>query len=428
MQTRRPNFPLFVLAAIGFSACAPAWAQDAAPAPVPAEAAPPPPPPPVAPFYDKRVPPPWANGVEPVDPTNHAAYDPALGDLPDGGGKLFDNGGPNFGPSNGMQVNLATGSEEYVPDSDWTARNSIGTDAVFRRAYYSSRALAGYGSPGLSPGWVHNYDVTLTPTSEGKWPALILHHANGCNELLKPLLDGGGQPTGKFETGMPCDIVGRPGAAPGQWQALSLTWRDQTHWLFLPAGDGSYVLGGITNLAGNGFFLLWDSARRLRGAVDSRDRKPLLTLLYDGNGNLSDVKDNLGATIHYRFGPSPGVPGASLLAVSTVLTAASPNGLSRYVFTYAAGGGRTLLKTISVPDPGGPGRSTNTIQYLDGKVVAHVDANGNRHALTYGDGHTLVQIAGPDGKVVSFWTQNFDALGRDTGVTDALGHSTRVTY
>ncbi len=451
MQTRCPDILLPMLLAFGLQICAPAWAQDAAPtldatapapdaapAPAPVEVAPAPPAapipapvpaptppvivlpapaaPPAAPAYDKRVVPPWASSVEPVDPTNHADYDPSQGDLPDGGGKLFD-GASSFGPSSGMQVNLATGAEEYVNDADWKAFNPIGTSAFFRRAYYSNRALAGYGSPGLSAGWVHNYDVTLTPASPATWGALILHHANGCNELIKPLLDPTGQPTGKFETGMPCEIVGRPGTTPGQWQAFSFTWRDQTHWLFLPAGDGSYPLGGITNTVGNGFFLQWDGARRLRGAVDSQGRKPLLTLLYDSDGNLSDVKDNLGATTHYRFAATPGLPGASLLAVSTVLTAASPNGLSRYVFTYAIGGNRTLLKTISVPDPSGPGRSISTIQYLRGKVAAHVDAEGNRHAMTYGDGHTLVQIAGPDGKVVSFWVEKYDAQGRDMGST-----------
>ena len=432
MRPCRPYFPVTLFAAFGLLACSPAGAQDAAPPPdaaavpmpapdavtIPPEVATPPPAPvapappvPAAPVYDKRVVPPWANSVEPVDPTNHADYDPSLGDLPDGGGRLSDNGGAEFGPSNGMQVNLATGSEEYVPDSDLKGYNQIGTSAFFRRAYYSSRALTGYGSPGLSAGWVHNYDVTLTATSPTTWGALILHHAKGCNELVKPLLDAAGQPTGKFDTGMPCDVVGRPGTAPGQWQGLSLTWRDQTHWLFLPAGDGSYLLGGVTNVVGNGFLLQWDGARRLRGAVDSQDRKPLLTLAYDASGNLSDVKNSLGDTIHYRFGATPGQPGASLLAVSTLLTAAAPNGLSRYVFTYAVGGNRTLLKTISVPDPGGPGRSISTIQYLGGKVVAHVDAEGNRHVMTYGDGHTLVQIAGPDGKVVSSWVQKYDAHG-----------------
>ncbi len=392
-------------------------APDAAPAPPPAMHA-----------HDKPIIPPWANTAEPVDPGNHADFDPALGDLPDGGGKLFDNGGTNFGPSNGMQVNLATGAEEYVPDPDMTGHNGIGTDPVFRRAYRSDRALAGYGSPGLSPGWVHNYDVTLSPVSDGQWSGLLLKHCTGSMEILKPILDTEGKPTGKFETGKPFDTVGVAASTQGQWQAISLTWQNQTHWLFLPFGDGSYVLSGITNLAGNGFYLQWDSARRLRSIVDSRDKKPLLTLLYDPSGNLSDIKDAQGTTVHYRFGLAADAASPALLAVSTIFTAAQPNALSRYKFTYISGNGRTLLKTISVPDPGGPNLSTSTIQYGAGKVIAHIDAEGNQHRLTYADGHTFVQIAGPDGKVVQYWTQNYDALGRDTGVTDANGHSTHITY
>lgn len=379
------------------------------------------------PAYDKRLIPPWANTAEPVDPGNHPGYDPALGDLPDGGGRLFDQPGHNFGPSNGMQVNLATGAEEYVPDPDMTGHNGIGTDAVFRRAYRSDRAQAGYGSPGLSPGWVHNYDVTLSAISPGKWEGLVLNHCTGCNELLRPTLDANGQPTGKFKTGMPCEVVGQPGAQPGQWSGLSLTWSDRTHWLFLPFGNGTYVLSGVTNLAGNGFYLQWDGARRLRVAVDTKAKKPLLSLFYDAGGHLTDVKDALGLTVHYRFGPVPGQAAPALLAVSTAFDAASPKAIARYQFSYL-GGGPMLLRTISVPDPGGPGLSTSTIRYGAGKVTAHVDAEGNQHVLTYADGHTRVEVKGPDGKVVQFWTQNYDAVGRDTGITDALGHSTHLAY
>ena len=394
-----------------------------------AQEAPPPPaaPVPAAPAYDKRLIPPWANTAEPVDPGNHADYLPSLGDLPDGGGRLFDQPGQNFGPSNGMQVNLATGAEEYVPDPDMTGHNGIGTDAVFRRAYRSDRALAGYGSPGLSPGWVHNYDVTLTAVNPGQWDGLVLNHCTGCNELLRPTLDANGQPTGKFKTGMPCDIVGLPGTQPGQWSGISLTWRDRTHWLFLPSGNGTYLLSGITNLAGNGFYLQWDDARRLRMIVDSRAKKPLMSLFYDANGHLTDVKDALGLTVHYRFGLVPGQAASALLAVSTAFDTASPKAVTRYQFRYL-GDGPMLLRTISVPDPGGPGLSTSTIQYRNGKVTAHVDAEGNQHVLTYADGHTRVEVKGPDGKVAQFWTQNYDTAGRDTGITDALGHSTHLSY
>ena len=397
--------------AAGLAAPAALRAQEAAPA---------------APVYDKRIIPPWANTAEPVDPPNHAGYSPAQGDLTDGGGKLF--AGQQFGPSTGMQVNLATGSEQYVAAPDMTGHNGIGTDALLRRSYRSDRALSGYGSPGLSPGWVHNYDVTLSAPQPDQWGGLILHHANGCNELLKPTLGADGKPTGKMETGMPVQAVGTPGAQPGQWQGISLTWRDGTHWLFLPFGSGTYVLSGITNLVGNGLYLHWDSARRLLGATDTKAGKPLLTLSYDAGGNLSDLKDAEGLTVHYRFGPQAGQSAPVLQAVSTGFTADAPTALRRYQFTYITGGGRTLLKTIAVPDPGGPGQSIATLFYQSGKVAVTTDGNGNKHVLTYTDGHTRVEVQGPDGKSAGYQTQNFDADGRDTGVTDANGHSTPIAY
>jgi len=67
----------------------------------------------------------------------------------------------NTGPSAGDPVNLATGSEVYLPVPDLDIYNPTGARVYFQRAYYSSQARKGVASPGLSPGWVHNYDVTL---------------------------------------------------------------------------------------------------------------------------------------------------------------------------------------------------------------------------------------------------------------------------
>src|SRR6185369_7939394 len=99
----------------------------------------------------------------------------------------------------------------------------------------SDRALSesvGYGSPGLSRGWVHNYDVSIQGTS-GSWGTLKLIYPNGSSENLIPQLTGG-QPTGALTTvaGAPYIVSGVSGSPTGTWQSITITWKDQTKWKF----------------------------------------------------------------------------------------------------------------------------------------------------------------------------------------------------
>src|ERR1051325_2889925 len=76
----------------------------------------------------------------------------------------FDGGGTGShqgGGSDDDPVNLATGRESYTPVPDLTIYDPAGPRVTWQRSYISNRALAepsGYGSPGLSRGWGHNYD------------------------------------------------------------------------------------------------------------------------------------------------------------------------------------------------------------------------------------------------------------------------------
>src|SRR5262249_48161586 len=89
--------------------------------------------------------------------------------------------GGDFGPSSADSVNLATGEYSNQPGPDLVVRNPIGSDVVYARTYYSVRARRNYASPGLSAGWVDNYDLQVQSTP-GAWGPLTLTYPNGATE------------------------------------------------------------------------------------------------------------------------------------------------------------------------------------------------------------------------------------------------------
>ncbi len=146
--------------------------------------------------------------------TTSCATDPCaeLGLQPTQGGLPIKHGGANSsGPASGDPVNLATGRESYFTEPDFTIYNPTGPKVVWQRAFLSDQAfasVAGYGSPGFTRGWVHNYDLKITGTS-GSWGALTLAYQNGATQTLTPQLSGG-VPTGLFTT-----TAGAPTRSPG---------------------------------------------------------------------------------------------------------------------------------------------------------------------------------------------------------------------
>ena len=129
---------------------------------------------------------PYASGCA-MDPCLSRAFNPERGGLPT---KLVENGS---GPSSGDPVNLATGRESYFTEPDLSIYNPSGPNVVWQRTYLSDQALAelsGHRSPGLTRGWVHNYDLRIDGTS-GSWGALTLVYPNGATETLTPQLNGG---------------------------------------------------------------------------------------------------------------------------------------------------------------------------------------------------------------------------------------------
>jgi RHS repeat-associated protein len=333
------------------------------------------------------------------------------------------------GASAGDPVNLATGRESFTPGPDLTVYNPSGPAAAWQRHYYGAQALKGYGSPGLSPGWVHTYDAYLQAVTPGSWGNLTLRMYHGGLDTLTPVFSGG-QPTGAFTSaiGSPYIAVGVPGANAGEWQSVTVTFKDQTQWRFTPLSSGAYALTRITNRTGQSIDLLWGASRALSQVSDTTSSTTLLSLAYESAGRLSSVTDSFGRKVIYGYEAPFGTEPGRLTSASQVVAAGTSNPPARWSYTYDSANGQQL-KTITVPSPTGSGTSTATINYdARGRATSLVDANGNKRAYTYNAASTLVQVKNAANTVVLSWTQKLSAEMRDAGTTDANNKSTLVEY
>jgi RHS repeat-associated protein len=362
----------------------------------------------------------------PLDPCPSAAFYPLQGGFPIGPGKVRSSG-----PASGDPVNLATGRESYFTEPDLSVYNPSGPRVFWQRAFLSDRALAeveGYGSPGFTRGWVHNYDLKIDGTS-GSWGALTLSYPNGATETLTPQLSSG-VPTGSFTTpaGVPYVVTGVAGTPTGTWQSVTVTWSDQTKWKFTLLSGTTYALNQITNSLGLGLNFTWNSSRALTQVSDVSSSTTLLTLAYDSNGRITTATDAYNRQIAYTFDAGSSTTPAVLQTVSQMVTAGTSSPPAHFTYTYTSDKGQQL-NTITVPSPTGTGNSTATINYNSiGKVSSVVDANGNQRVYTYNTGNTQVQVKDPSNNVVLSWSRNFDSSNRATGTTDAASHSTTLAY
>jgi YD repeat-containing protein len=335
------------------------------------------------------------------------------------------------GPSYPDPVNLTTGRESYLPESDLDIYNPSGLSVAWRRAYLSDQAMsagAGYSSPGFTRGWVHNYDVSIQGVS-GSWGALKLVYPNGAIETLTPQLTGG-VPTGAFTTpaGVPYIVTGVSGSPTGTWQSVTVTWKDQTKWKFTLLSGTTYALNQLTNRTGQSLNFSWNSSRALTQVSDAGTSAVLLALAYTASGKLATATDIYGRQVAYTFNPGDANNPPVLQSVSQVVTSGTPNPPAHFTYGYASGSGRQL-NSMTVPSPTGSGNSTATINYdTVGRVSSLVDGNGNQRVYTYNATTTGVQVKDSANNVVLSWAQKFNTSGLNTGIMDAATHNTAIAY
>ncbi|MGC8784319.1 MAG: hypothetical protein ACP5RN_08030, partial [Armatimonadota bacterium] len=321
-----------------------------------------------------------------------------------------------FGPSSADHVNLASGVFEHRPPADIVVYNPIGPSISFSRTYRSKLAEQGYFSPGLSPGWVHNYDVTISGASSS-WGSLTLRYPNGATEQLTPVLDGNGNPTGQFVfNGAPYMASGQPSGTPGRWNYIDLTFKDESRWRFTPSYDPAlYRLTRIQNLLAQGVNIAYDNNNFLTQITNDAGTV-LLTFSYT---NGMSVSDYAGRTVTYTFS------GGQLTAVSQV-GSSSP----LWVYGYQLLNGVPYLVSVGCADPtDGVGTRSHPVYYdAQGKVVLLSDANGNVRSYRYEGGITTVTVYNADGSLAQTWSQKVGNLNVDVGIRDASGSESNIHY
>ncbi len=338
------------------------------------------------------------------------------------------------GPSSSDSVNLASGVEENTPGPDIAGRNPIGPSAGFSRLYRSVLAANGYASPGLSPGWTHNYDIRVQG-AQGAWIPLTLTYPNGAKEQWGPELGENNVPTGTLyplgSMGTPYLVHGIPSpSTTGRWLSLTITYKDHTSWTFTPdpRTSDNYLLTRLSNPVGHSVYIVYDEAGRLVKATDdSSPAKILLSFQYSG-GYLASITEPFGRTVNFTFAQAAG--GTCLVGVSRLNSSAL-----QWQYDYTPVNGWPLLSSVGAPDPttvptqgGAVPMLTHPITYYpDGRVATMVDANGNRRLYTY-EGGAQVQVYSPNGSLVDHWTQASGSLNNATGYTDANNASNQVLY
>jgi len=362
------------------------------------------------------IPPPgWAEEVMPTDDSSDA----------DG-----------MGPSMGGPVNTASGVEENSPGADLWAYNPLGPSASYSRMYRSARAVQGYHSPGLSAGWVDNYDQSITITGS----TYTRVYPNGGQEAW-------GGTTGALTppSGAPYTAVQTP-AAGGKPAFITVTEKDRSQEIFTqiptaagPYPAGTYLLSQVTNLVGHSVFLNRDASgsayRVLSITNDAATPLALLSFTYAPSGLLASVTDSISAAnpagirqVAYTF------TGGNLSAVSQIAAPGAAGLPTRwgYGYTPSPTNGQPLLIQVQAPNPASPGTlaSTYTDYYDTGAVAEHIDATGRVKSYAYNGSQTQIQADNADGSLAQSWTQkqNTGSKNQDAGVVDAKGKATSVAY
>lgn len=333
----------------------------------------------------------------------------------------------------GCPVDLVTGEEEHSPGEDISITGPSGVTAAFARTYYTTRAKAGTMSPGLTEGWVHNYDSIITSQIANIWTGLSYFAAEGGQDPLLPILNNDGKPTGQFtiRTGAPFRVVGIPGTASGEWQSITISYPNGFQKQFTPFSVGLMVLSSITDNLGRKIQLHWDSSRHLTSIEDATSHVTLLSLIYDENGYLRSISDSANRKIMYSATiPGNGINVPCLTAVSQIALQTEENPPIHWNYQYFARQGHPLIAAFKDPSPTGQGQREVRFTYdpTNGRVATQTTANGNIHTYTYGAGQTQVVVSDVNGHILSTKITFYDSLGRKRGEGDTTGHRTSMGY
>jgi RHS repeat-associated protein len=325
------------------------------------------------------------------------------------------------GPASAISVDMVHGVVDIGGSVDMIATNPHGSDVIFERRYRTVLAAASVSSPGLPDGWVHNWDYRIVPQSQNTWAAMLLRYPNGAAELLTPVLDGSGQPTGQFTepAGAPYIAEGVPGSNY-TWSSITLKQDSLSKEVFTtPTGDT--VLRLQSQTLENGSFLTMSYSSglltQIQGGPSGGAAAPLMNLTYSG-GLLNTIADTLGNSRTFTMA------GGQLTAVSRVNATNS-----EWAYQYTTVGNTSFLDTVKTTDPHGILKSAS-IDYdlVTGRAESQADSKNNTRAYEYlFSGGATVSVSGASG-LEDRYTSRCDELGRQISMETAAGDLTAVEY
>ncbi len=384
------------------------------------------------------LPPDIEGGVTvPLDPGSSTIFAPEFGSLPIWGEAGVRDALPGKVPGpirfveafvatgGGSQVNVASGALHFYPKllvkADPTVTQS-GTIA-YRLVYRSDRGRAGYGSPGLPPGWLHPFDVRAD-SKPGVWGPITVYFANGGEQEFTPQLDDQGNPTGLFPRLPDFVVQGVPSrSVVGRWDSLKVVWADSgASWDFIAVPNTQMlVLRQIDDTT-----LGWDDSRRLLGIYNKTVSNPFFVCRYGANGMLAEVESKRRDFVQFQYGTAPSGR-VQLGTISERGNRADKNLPSvRYSFDYSKDK-FSLLSRVAYAN--GPGKWFSVYNaYEDGYLVRRGDDDGTRRVYTRTQGGVQIDLWDKSGKRIYWAIISFDARFRYTGFKDSKGSGETIRY
>ncbi|MEO7715752.1 MAG: malectin domain-containing carbohydrate-binding protein, partial [Capsulimonas sp.] len=279
---------------------------------------------------------------------------------------------------------------ENHPGADIGAYNPVGPSVSYERSYRSNLTTAGYSSPGMGLGWTDNYDITITSANATTWSTpLTLKYGNGAVETFTPInVVTGTETTVPFNhpAGAPYIVSGDPLAgAPGQWESLTLTFKDHSQMTFTPADPAGtnvkYVYTKLTNLVGRYITINRDTiANNNRVTTVQNDlAATLLTFSYDPNyGRMTSVveSNSIGdRKVSYAYYANSLLSNVSQIALATATGVADQ---WRYAPQFV--NGKNYLASVDYPNPANPANYARNKLFYDqnGFVALSTDASGRQ--------------------------------------------------
>ena len=329
---------------------------------------------------------------------------------------------PPGGPSATIGVSLPHGVVDIDEGPDLVLDNPKGQSVAFERRYRTALAAANLSSPGLSPGWTHNWDYRIVPLQQGAWGPLRLVYPNGASEVLTPVLSGG-SPTGAFTapSGAPYIATGTPGSS-FTWSSIQLKENGLASQSFvMPLGDDVYRLSSQTFDNGSAIYLQYTN-KKLTSLYNNGSGATYmgLTLTYGASGGLLSLATDTVSGKTRGFSYTSG----ALVAVSNI-----GNSAGEWAYGYTSVGGAAYLSSVATLDPHGNATAA-TVAYDTGtgRASSVTDAKGGLRSYDYSvPGSAKVAVAGSLGASDGY-TAGWDASKRQTSVANAAGDVTIYAY